>query len=177
MTHQKGFLVLAVWLSFIIPVVSTAQAEQVTLPSRMLGSWCGEWDWQFPFDPHFMYHMRRAKDVSDCGDRGGILLSKDGWRYYRFDDWGQNCRFTGIKFGVKAMSAVDHVRPRKDPDSDELVEPTSEPPSDIYRIAVSCEGHSKPWHLKFRIGDLEQAQFWIQTADDWLILMKDFSIW
>jgi hypothetical protein len=85
-------------LLIVIAVMSVRAAPGAELSPKMLGSWCGQWSYQFPYsdvDDNPMYWWR-IEDVGGCGNRGGVHVNKRGYDYYRFGPQG-SCKFTAIK--------------------------------------------------------------------------------
>jgi hypothetical protein len=138
------------------PVVARGAAESAKLPDRMLGAWCGSWGYQFPDND--AEHWWRTNHVTDCANRGGIRIRKDGYDYNRFGPLG-SCRFTKIEFSRQGKP-TDHVRPQ---DADgKLAEAKREPPSDVYLIEATCKDGTRSW----------RESYFVQTTDDWLIRVK-----
>jgi hypothetical protein len=81
-----------------IAVMAVRPAPAAELSRKMLGSWCGQWGYQFhsAVDDESGYWWR-IEDVEDCGNRGGVRVRKRGYDYYRFGPQG-SCKLTAIKF-------------------------------------------------------------------------------
>ena len=60
--------IISVLIAVLIAASATAQTPKAELPDEMLGSWCGQWGWQFPDDD--ADHWWRTDDVESCGNRG-----------------------------------------------------------------------------------------------------------
>ena len=78
MFMKKVLLASIAALSLLYAAGAQTSATRAELPDAMLGSWCGQWGWQFPDDN--ADHWWRTEDYEkDCGNRGGLRIRKDGY--------------------------------------------------------------------------------------------------
>jgi hypothetical protein len=143
-----------IWIIALLLMMTPAYGQSAKLPDRMLGAWCGSWGYQFP-DAEDTQHWWRTPNVEDCANRGGILLRKNGYDYYRFGPLG-SCRYTQIKFS-RHGKPEDHVRPRGADGTIADAKPGS--PSDVYLAEATCKHGAESWN----------DSYFVQTTDDWLI--------
>jgi hypothetical protein len=141
------FVVLLVAFMAISPA---GAAVDVELPDEMLGAWCGARSWNFP-DTDADY-WRRADNVEECANRGGIYVRKDGWDYYRFGPRG-SCKFVSVQLLEGEPNNVDRD-------------------GDVYRVRAECKGETETWHDACDLqtfeaqphgvgGELEELEPWL----------------
>jgi hypothetical protein len=168
MTRTAGNLILMTLACVVIfiTVMAVRPASAAELPLKMLGSWCGQWGWQFP-DGYSAGMWWRVEGVEGCGNRGGVRFRKRGYDYYRFGPQG-SCRFTAIKFRrhgkasdvdlfVPASNIRGEVKVTKEAKAKAKAGP---PPSDVFAIRATCKAR----------GETRDESYDIQTANNWLKL-------
>src|SRR5262245_55583503 len=149
-------------------------ASAAELSRQMLGSWCGQWSYQFPYsevDDEPMYWWR-IDYVEGCGNRGGVRVRKRGYDYYRFGPQG-SCKLTAIKFRRHGKASdIDLFIPaggdREITEEAKAAAKAGSPPSDVYTIRATCKARSKDWSEAR--GKTWNESYDIQTGNDWLKL-------
>jgi hypothetical protein len=146
-----------------IAVMAVRPAPAAELSRKILGSWCGQWGYQFAHsdvDDEQRYWWR-TEDVEDCGNRGGVRFRKQG-DYDRFGPRG-SCKLTAIKFRRhgKASEADLFIPANQEGEITEEAKAAAKagpPPSDVYTIRASCKARGKTWNESYDI----------QTGNNWL---------
>ena len=166
MTRTAGNLILMTLICVVIfiAVMAVRPAPAAELSRKMLGSWCGQWGYQFPHsdvDDEQMYWWR-IEDVEGCANRGGVRVRKRGYDYYRFGPQG-SCKLTAIKFRRhgKASDADLFIPADTEGEITEEAKTAAKagpPPSDVYTIRASCKVRGKTWNESYDI----------QTGNSWL---------
>jgi hypothetical protein len=141
-------------------------AHAAELPAEMLGPWCGQYSYNFPDDQEAM-HWWRIDDVEGCGNRGGILVRKDGYDYARFGPQA-SCQFTAVEFRRHGKS-TDRLNANWGQDTRTMEEERRDapPPSDVFLIRATCKRNpAAGWTMPEQ--DEWTESFEIQTSNNWL---------
>jgi hypothetical protein len=147
--------------SVLIAAPAAARTSRAKLPDAILGIWCNTHGWLFDkSDNNGANHMFRT-DVMECANRGGMLIHKDGYEYFRFKS-RTPCKFTRIEF-LRHGRPQDHIRFGVSPSEDGSPEPNKSPPSDVYFIHATCQSTDETL-------DESYESFEIQTSNGWLML-------
>jgi hypothetical protein len=134
---------------------STATRHSEKIPSKMLGSWCGSWGYNFPDAPENVGHLWWAKDVEECANRGGIRFGKNGYEYHRFG-LQDSCRYINVSLAADKIGLREEdIQPKGSDDKmiKEMIRPWA--PSGVYLIEASCRNGNE--------------SFYVQSVRGWLI--------
>jgi hypothetical protein len=163
-TAGNLILMTPICVAIFIAVMAVRPAPAAELSRQMLGSWCGQWGWQFP-DFYATGMWWRTEDVEGCGNRGGVRVRKLGYEYYRFGPQG-SCTLTAIRFRRhgKALD-VDLFVPRNN-DGEVTEEPKAKAragprPSDVSRIRATCKAGGETWNESY---DIQTANYWLKLS-------------
>jgi hypothetical protein len=129
------------------------------IPSKILGSWCGSWAYNFPDAAENVGYLWWAKDVEECANRGGIRFGKSGYEYHRFGPQG-SCRYTNVQFAADKVGLREEDIQPKGPDGkliQDMVRPGA--PSGVYLIEANCVDGNSHWN----------ESFYTQSVRGWLI--------
>jgi hypothetical protein len=157
-------LMTLICVVIFIAVMAVRPASAAELSRKMLGSWCGQWSYQFPYsdvDDEPMYWWR-IEDVEGCGNRGGIRVRERGYDYYRFGPQG-SCKLTAIKFRRHSEASDADLFVPADPDEKmaeeaKAIAKAGPPPSDVYTIRATCKARGETWNESYDM----------QTGNNWL---------
>ena len=156
--------IISVLIAVLIAASATAQTPKAELHDEMMGAWCNpNHDYEFPDDDgDQLFRPKETGTVTDCANRGGLDVRKDGYDYYRFGIQA-TCKHVAIEFSRHGEPA-DHLRPVLRNPEEIFPAPNTPPPGDVYRVHATCEGVDEP-----NKGRAWGEIYEIQITDGWLV--------
>jgi hypothetical protein len=153
--------VLALTIALASPSAHAGgSAKKIELtPSKLLGSWCGTWAYNFPDAPEDVHHLWWAKDVEECANRGGIRYGKSGYEYHRFGLQG-SCRYTRVELATDNEGLrEEEIQPKRSDGklAREMVRPGAS--SDVFEASCKDNNDNSHWN----------ESFYTQSVRGWLI--------